>query len=347
MIGETGRSTTGMADVNGGRRGFMRLCGGGAAMFAGLQMLSACKDDVVGAEAVPTPPRAAATVPATYTATDADRVNFMLQIHYLLAAYLQAGVYGTTLSSALTTGSGAAGVVKGGARISFTDAILNAQLREVADLTVMHVSLLRRLAGGAVTAQPAIDITGGAGSPFQAIAQRSGATPPPANETPLVFDPYSSPTNFLQGAVALSSIVAGAMVDVPRWLGDPLATQVTALVSASAAREGTVRAALYKVAFAELALPEDERGDPTIFDIASRLSDTRDFYDGSSNLDLAIGGDGWADILPEDADRNSMRRTPEQALGILYASAASTSSGAFFPAGVNGKIRTSGANVVS
>lgn len=53
---------------------------------------------------------------------------------------------------------------------------------------------------------------------------------------------------------------------------------------------------------------------------------------------------GAGHCRPPSSNDIAMRRIPEQALGILYASAASVSSGAFFPAGVNGTIRVSGAN---
>ncbi len=341
---------TDRAEVNDGRRRFMRRVGQGAAMVAGLQMVSACKDDVVGAEAVPTVPRAAATPPPTYTASDTDRLNFALQLHYLLSAYLQAGVYGTILPSALATGTGAAGAVKGGTRMTFGDPVLTAQMREVANNTLAHLSLLRRLIGSDVTAQPAIDITGGAGSPFQAIARLSTTTPTPTpTPSPAAppFDPYTSEANFLLGAVALSAVVSSAMADMARRLATTLATQVTAMTSAAGARDAVVRAALYKAAFAEDLLPEDERGDPTLFGLADIFSNTRDAYDGSGDLDRGLGAPWYAEILPEDGDRNALRRTPEQALGVLYASAASVASGAFFPAGVNGAIRISGANSLS
>lgn len=346
-IDVTDKSATRM-QVDGGRRRFMRRVGEGAAMVAGLQMLAACKDDVVGAESVPTVPIAAASPPPAYTASDTDRLNFALQLHYLLAAYLQAGVEGTTLAPALTAGSGTAGAVRGGARVTFGDPVLTAQMREVAENTVAHLTLLRRLAGNAVTAQPTIDISGGAGSPFEAIARNPRATPSPTpTPAPAAFDPYASETNFLLGAVALSSVVSTAMADTPRKLSAPLAAQITAMVSASGARDGVVRAALYKAAFAEDLLPEEERGDPTIYRLSYIFSDTRNSYDGAGNLDRGIGAPFYPDILAEDPDRNALRRTPEQALGVLYASAASVASGGFFPAGVNGAIRNSGANTLS
>jgi hypothetical protein len=314
--------------------------------MAGLPLLSACKDDVVGAEAVSTPPVAVASPPPAYVATDTDRLNYALQLHYLLAAYLQAGVYGTALASTLTSGSGVAGDVRGGTRVTFDTATLAAQLREVADSTVAHLSLLRRLTGTTVTAQPAIDIRGGEGSPFQAIARVPNGTPAPATPaTP--FDPYVSEVAFLQGAVALSAVVGSAMVDLPRRLSGSLPSQVIAMVSAGGARDGVVRVALYKAAFAEDALPEGQRGDPSVYKRSDDLSNARDRYDGDRDLDRGIGSSGYPDVLAEDPDHNALRRTPEQALGILFASAAPVTSGAFFPAGVNGMIRTSGANALS
>jgi len=50
--------------------------------------------------------------------------------------------------------------------------------------------------------------------------------------------------------------------------------------------------------------------------------------------------------LRDDGNWIALRRTPEEAFGILYASGTSASSGGFFPSGLNGLIKTSGNNIV-
>ncbi len=348
----TGTSNNTAPMVHGDRRRFMRLAGGTAAMAAGLQLLSACDDDVQGSEAVPVAnaPTPAATV-AAYTPTDADRLNFVLQLHYLLGSYLQAAVNGTTLPAALTGGSGTAGTVTGGRRVALSDPLLLSQLQEIVTDTVAQLGYLRRILSGGATAMPAIDITGGQGGPFQAITvafRGPNAAPTPASTgVPVFFDPYASPVDFLLGSIALSGVLVSAIADIVRSIGAAFVPGIVALASAAGARDAVLRAALFKLASAEMELAEGERGKPTIFDRSGFMSDARDSYDSDRNQDEGIGDNKYANILSADEDRNALRRTPEQALAVVYASASPKTSGAFFPNGVNGPVRTSGSNVLS
>lgn len=340
------------------RRRFLRFCGGAAVATGGLQLLSACKDDVVGEEAVARPPLPTTQAVPAYTATDNDRINFTLQIHYLLAAFLQMGIYGTSLPPALVSGSGTAGTVRGGSQVSLTDTVLAAQLREIAESVIAQIGWMRRTLGSAVTAQPAIDIRGGEGSPFQAIAvsaPRPGATPTPtptpaptpSAKPPVFFDPYKSETDFLLGAAALTSVAASATVDVGRQVALDLAVSLVGLAASAGAREAVIRAAILKRAIAEEALPEAERGTPNLYDRFNNMAGARDSYDGERQFETGIGWIGYPEILGQDGSFNGFRRTPEQALGVLYASSVPVRSGAFFPAGVNGVIQYSGSNQTS
>jgi len=63
------------------RRNFIRLCGGAAAMTGGLALLSGCNDDDDGEPAPtvsPTP---------TPTVSDADVLNFAIQLEFLEGFY--------------------------------------------------------------------------------------------------------------------------------------------------------------------------------------------------------------------------------------------------------------------
>ena len=329
-----------------------QMAGSATAMAGGLSFLSACNDDVVGAEAVATPtPTGTATstvLPPTYTATDNDRLNFGLQLHYLLAAYLHRALDGGALSASMTGGAGAAGTVTGGRRVAFTDLSLLAMMREVSDATDARIAYLRRTLASAVTAQPAINIAGGEGSPFQAIAITKRGTPPPAVTS--FFDPYASENDFLLGAVALSSVVTQAIYDVTWQLAAALRTGMAAFAAGIAASDAILRNSLFVRADADVRVPA--AGQSNLFGRAVTMALGRDQYDGPRAMESdapGIGGFAGADWVYSKIDIVNynwiaIRRTPEQALGILYASAASVSSGAFFPAGVNGTIRVSGAN---
>ena len=136
------------------RRSFLTAIGAGAAC-AGVTLLAGCNDDVVGAEAVPTPtPTATPTPPVAYEATDSDRSNFTLQLHYLLAAFLQTALTGRGLPTNLTSGTGTPGQVSGGRAVPFTTPALVASVREISTATTARIALLRRTLGSAATAQP-------------------------------------------------------------------------------------------------------------------------------------------------------------------------------------------------
>ncbi|VXC45524.1 conserved hypothetical protein [Sphingomonas sp. 8AM] len=86
----------------------------------------------------------------------------------------------------------------------------------------------------------------------------------------------------------------------------------------------------------------------SLFGRAAAMSKGRDQFDGPGERDQSIGSGSAksvsANITIVDGNSVAVRRTPEQALGILYATASVAASGAFFPAGVNGTIRYSGLN---
>jgi hypothetical protein len=323
------------------RRSLLALMSAGA-MAGGLSMLTGCNDDVVGSEAVPTPtPTATPTPPVAYTPTDSDRMNFTLQLHYLLAAYLQMSLTGGSISAALTTGSGTAGQVSGGRKVTFGDGRVAAATREVAAATTARITYLRRSVGNAVSAQPAINIAGGQGSPFQAIALPSTATAPTT-----FFDPYASDGDFLLGAVALFAVATSAITNLASGYAASLRGPMGALSASVAAHDSVFRNALFTLAAREAAA--GTTGATSLFSRANVMSDGRDQFDGPGDRDQGIGSGSvnnlQANIGVTDANYVAIRRTPEQALGVLYANASVASSGAFFPAGMNGTIRTSGLN---
>lgn len=324
-------------DMLASRRHAMRLFGGVAMVTGGLSLLSACgsDDDNAGPTAGVTPtPSPSPTAPGplapgpTYTANDSDRMNFALQINYLFAAYLFRGVFGTTLPAGSTSGTGASGSVTGGSRVALTDPVAD-NLREIAYNVQAQIGYLRRVLGGATTAQPAISIAGGTSGPFQAIASTT-AFPAAAP-----FDPYASEINFLIGAVALADVIGGAMIDVVRQISD--ATQrgvLSGLVTAAAQHDVMIRFELFL------------RGqtDTKLYNTLNQMSDARDAFDSSQmDLDQGIGNSTNFNIIATN-NGSTVRRTPEQVLGILFANQASVTSGAFFPSGINGVIRASGSN---
>lgn len=330
----------------GSRRRFLALAGGASAMLGGLSLVSGCDDGVKGAEnAVSATPTSTATptLPPTYTATDSDWLNFHLQVHYLLAAYLQRALDGGTIAANLTTGTGTAGSVSGGRQVAFSDTALVAAVREVQTATLGRIGWLRRTLGSAATAQPALNIAGGQGSPFQAIAVK----PTDAAAATTFFDPYASEKDFLLGAVALFAVSASVASYSCALLGTTYRAAAGLLCAGIESSNAILRNATFVRADQE-PTPTDP-ATVTLFSRATVMSDARDSVDGASDLDQNLGGfigktGVGSNVAVIDANGVAIRRTAEQALGVLYASVNSVSSGAFFPSGLNGTIRVSGAN---
>lgn len=333
------------------RRQMIRWFGTASVMAGGLALLEGCNDDVVGSENVKTPtPTASAsatatpTPPPSYTATDNDRLNFMLQLHYLYGSYLVRGLTGGTLPAASTTGSGTAGGVSGGRAVTFTDNMTRATVGEVANAVLGRIGYLRRTLGGAVTAQPALNIAGGDKGPFDMIARVPSDTPPAS-----FFDPYSSQEDFLLGAVALSAVTMTASVDQSYQVSAGMLGAAGAFAAGVGASDGAIRNALYQRALLQArSLPATQ----ILFERSWRMAEARNRLDGPRNLDAGIGwfaGDtdfGSVIQLRDGGNWVALRRTPEEALGILYASGSSVASGGFYPNGLNGLIKTSGINIV-
>ncbi len=313
------------------RRAFLRMAGGATAMAGGLTLLSACgnddDDDVSTPAPTPTPPVANA---------DNDVFNFALNLEYLEAQFYAYAAFGTGLNNSLLGGVGTQGAVAGTGtatgprRVTFATPLIAEYAREIAIDEIAHVAFLRTALGSAAVAQPAINISGGAGSAFAAAAVAAGVPGGAA------FDPYADENSFLLGAFIFED------VGVTAYKGaSPLITNKTFLeaaagiLAAEAYHAGLLRTVLYNrgVTVADLRLN------------ANRISDARDSLDGPTDLDQGITGTATAsNIVPADANAVAFSRTPQQVLNIVYLNKAAVSAGGFFPSGVNGTFRTSNAN---
>jgi hypothetical protein len=312
------------------RRSFLRMAGGATALAGGLTLLSACGDDDDDTGTVtPTPTPTTANL-------DNDVLNFALNLEYLEAQFYAYAAFGTGLNASLLGGVGAQGAVAGtgtatGPRqVTFATPAIAEYAREIAIDEIAHVAFLRAALGSAAVAQPAINISGGAGSSFAAAATAAGI---PGGSA---FDPYANENAFLLGAYIFED------VGVTAYKGaSPLITNKTFLeaaagiLAAEAYHAGLVRTVLYNrgVTVADLRLNAD------------RISDARDSLDGTTDLDQGISGTATAsNIVPADANAIAFSRNPQQVLNIVYLNKAAVSQGGFFPAGVNGALRTSNAN---
>ena len=332
------------------RRSFLQAAGTATMAVGGLSLLASCGDDDNDDSVTPTP----TPTPPSTGVTDVDVLNFALQLEYLEAQFYSYAVYGQGLNASLLAGVGTQGAVAtsgSGAgqprAVNFAgETLIGQYAREIAADEIAHVAFLRSALGGAAAAQPAINISGDANGAFTAVARAAGVVGPTAT-----FDPYSSPDFFLLGAYIFED------VGVTAYKGaSPLLTNATFLEAAA----GILAAEAYHAGLVRTILYARGQTNASLVTIAGQVSDLRDAADGTPAEDL-IRGSGPDDdqgiaptsssagivsnLVPTNSNGLAFSRSTGQVLNIVYGNAnrAAVSSGAFFPAGVNGAIRTSAA----
>jgi len=125
------------------RRRLFKMGGGFAVGAAAGAVLSACGSSAGDA---------IAQNPPTTPDSDANVLNFALNLEYLEAQFYSFASYGVGLAAGDLTGSGTQGAVTGGRQVAFTDPVVRNYAREIANDEIAHVKFLRQaLGGGAVT----------------------------------------------------------------------------------------------------------------------------------------------------------------------------------------------------
>ena len=324
---------------------------------------------VLGAAAVGAGAFAFASAAEAQAVTDNDILNFALNLEYLEAQFYSYALNGTGLAANLQTGTGtqgavdmpAAGVVIGRPRaVDFTgEPVIGQYAREIAADEVAHVAFLRTaLTSAAAVAQPRINISGDATGAFTAAARAAGVvTPSGPNGTFLdtdVFDPYASPDNFLLGSFIFED------VGVTAYKGaSPLLTSKTFLEAAA----GILAVEAYHAAIVRTTLYARGATTPALRTNADKISDARDSLDGTTTAQVpedritgksadddqgispvTISGGTASNIVPLNENGLAYSRTTGQVLNIVYLNKNAVTLGGFFPAGVNGTIKTSAAN---
>lgn len=298
----------------------------------------------LGAVAVAGAGAAAVTLGGVATAqtfTDADVLNFALNLEYLEAQFYLYALNGTGLDPADTTsGTGTAGgTVVAGQKVNFAgDAVVGAYAKEIAADELAHVRFLRTQLGTSRVAMPNIDVSPAA---FNAAAVAAGIA---TAATP--FNPYSSPENFLLGAFIFEDVGVTAYKGAAPLLTSKLYLEAAAgILAVEAYHAAIVRTSLYAKGIATPAL--------RLVEATTAISDLRDRLDGNPALD-AIKGIGPDDdqgiapsgtaaapisnIVPLNENGLAYSRSTGQVLNIVYGNT-TTPSGLFFPNGVNGTFK--------
>ncbi|KQN25243.1 hypothetical protein ASE86_03035 [Sphingomonas sp. Leaf33] len=311
------------------RRSFLRAAGSVAAIGASAGLLAACKEETTPGLPTPTP-----TPPSSSTPTEADVLNFALNLEYLEAQFYSFAAFGVGLDANLLTGTGTQGTVVGGQRVTFTDPLVAAYAREIARDEIAHVAFLRTAIGStARVAMPTIDISSNASGAFSSAARAAGLI----SGASATFNPYASDENFLLAAFLFEDVGTTAYKGGIRFLTTAAVVEAAAGIHAvESYHAGLVRTVLYRKGLSTASLITS----------ADAISNARDSLDGSSDLDQGISPTGSgasikSNIVPTDSSGITFTRTPGQVLNVVYLSSAAVNGGGFFPNGVNGTLRTS------
>ena len=306
------------ADKLAKRRRFFRSAGGLGVGLLGGSILGACGGSGTPAVAV-----------TTAGPTDPEILNFALNLEYLEATFYQYAVFGTGLPSAMTTGIGTPGTVVPGQKVAFSDPMVAAYAKEIAQDELEHVTFLRAALGSSAVAMPALDV--GFANPngaFSLAAQAAKLVP-----VGTAFNPYDSDEHFLLGAFIFEDVGVTAYKGAAALISNKTYLDAAAgILAVEAYHAGLIRTVLYSKG-----LQTD----------AGAISDARDSLDNSIDDDQGIAGvdSTISNIVPVDANGLAFGRSYDDVLNIVYLNKAAVTQGGFFPSGVNGTLHMSSAYV--
>jgi len=250
---------------------------------------------------------------AESTITDADILNFALNLEYLEAEFYLRAAFGRGLDDRDTMGRGDRGSVTGGRKVNFDTKDVRLYAREIANDEEAHVKFLRSQLGDAAVARPQINLK----RSFSQAARAAGLIGVGGE-----FDAYASDTNFLLAAFIFEDVGVTAFKGSARFIRNPDTLEALAgILAVEAYHAGLIRTLLYG------------RNQQLS---ARAISDLRDSADGPSNIDEGIGNENRANIVPADDNGLAFSRRPGQVINIVTLGGGER--GGFFPEGLNGNI---------
>ena len=243
--------------------------------------------------------------------TDADYLNFALNLEYLEAEFYLRAATGNGLAAADT--GNATSKTTGGSAVPALTALQSQYIYEIAQNELDHVRFLRSALASAAVAAPTIELT----MSFNALASAAGLGS--------TFNPFASYANYLIGAFIFEDVGVTAYHGAA-----PLLTSKTNLTAAAeihaveAYHAASIRAQIVAMGSA-------------LITTANAVQTVRASLGGGNETTLSATGI----VAAATGTSIGYKRTPDQVLHIVYGTAgtgAGVKGGAFFPAGLNGNI---------
>lgn len=290
-------------DAGMNRRSIMGRLGAGAVSAAALSAIAA------GGLAASVQPAQAQTV------TDADILNFALNLEYLEAEYYLRAYFGTGLGAGDVTGTGTPGGVIGGSQVPFRSTAIQQYAQRLASDELTHVRFLRLALGNAAIARPAIDLV----NSFNALGIAAGLIV--QGQT---FNPFADDVSFLLGAFIFEDVGVTAYAGAARLISNKDYLEAAAgILAVEAYHAGSIRTLLANLG-AGIAV--------------NKISAARATAGNGKEQGISVPGNSYNAVA---ADSNSLafRRTTGEVLNIVYIGGATANFG-FFPSRVNGTIQS-------
>ena len=258
---------------------------------------------------------------ATTPITDADILNFALNLEYLEGEYYAKAYYGVGLVELGIIPSSARPksiTYPDTARVSFYNPFIYNYASEIANDEIAHVSFLRDALGSAAVVEPEINLS----TSFDVLATAAGL-----GDT---FDPFSSEENLLLGSFIFEDVGVTAYHGAAGLISNKdFIPPATGIFSVECYHASIVRSTLYNLNY----------NDPTqaLALAVNKISQLRASLGVGADQGIT-NADGSANIVPTDANGLVYARTTREVLNIVYGKVGA-SAGLFFPAGVNGNIK--------
>lgn len=277
----------------------------GASVAAGV-LIAGCGGSSSPSPTNPTNP----TTPTTPALTDADYLNFALNLEYLEAEFYLHAATGSGLSS--TDSGNATSKTTGGTQVPGLTAIQSQYINEIAQNELDHVRFLRSALASSAVAAPAIDLM----NSFNTLASAAGLGSS--------FNPFANYSNFLIGAFIFEDVGVTAYHGAAKLLTSKTNLTAAAEIHAvEAYHAGSIRSQIVLAG-------------SSLISTANAVEMVRSMLGGGNETTLSATG-----IVAADPTTSiGFERTTDQVLHIVYGTGggAGVKSGTFFPSGLNGNI---------